>query len=101
MSDSESSVERYLAKSIKRLGGITRKFVSPGHSGVADRICFLPDGKVFFVEVKAIDGVETSIQQRERKRMLKFGQDAIIVYGKSGVDNWLCSMSPKHIIENQ
>ncbi len=92
MGISESSVERYLAERIKQLGGMTRKFVSPGHAGVADRICFLPDGKIFFVEIKMDDGVETSMQQRERRRMLDFGQNAVIVYGKSGVDSWLGSM---------
>lgn len=100
MGSAELSVERHLAERVKQLGGMTRKFVSPGHVGVADRICFFPDGRVFFVEVKTDDGVETSMQKRERLRMLEFGQIAIIVYGKAGVDQWLYSISSFNRIEN-
>lgn len=100
MGNQESLVERHLAARVKQLGGMTRKFVSPGHVGVADRICFFPSGKVFFVEVKTDDGVETSMQKRERKRMLEFGQTAVIVYGKVGVDQLLCSIMSLNRIEN-
>lgn len=100
MGNPESSVERHLAERVKQLGGMTRKFVSPGHVGVADRICFFPGGRIFFVEIKTDDGVETSVQERERKRMLKFGQTAIVVYGKVGVDQWLFSMSFFNRIED-
>lgn len=97
MGNPESSIERHLTERVKQLGGMTRKFISPGHAGVADRICFFPSGKVFFVEVKTNDGVETSVQKRERKRMLELGQRAIIVYGKTGVDQWLYFISNNSI----
>ena len=93
MSDSESSVEKYLNKRVKQLGGFTRKYISPEHVGVADRICFFPGGKVYFVEVKTDEGKQTSRQRRERERMLSLGQNADVIYGKSGVDQWSCCVS--------
>ena len=89
MSDSESSVEKHLNKRVEQLGGATRKYVSPGRAGVADRICFFPNGGLFFVEVKAEGGMETSAQCRERIRMQELGQSAIIVHGKNGVNQWI------------
>lgn len=49
----ESEVENYLKKNIERVGGLCLKFVSPGRSGVPDRLCLMPNGKSIFVEVKA------------------------------------------------
>lgn len=50
----EKEVERYLCQQVKRkLGGTALKFVSPGLSGVPDRIVLMPGGKVTFVETKA------------------------------------------------
>lgn len=50
----EKEVERYLCKQVKnRLGGMALKFVSPGMSGVPDRIILLPGARVCFVETKA------------------------------------------------
>ena len=49
----ESEIERQLAVSVKRLGGMAVKFVSPGLDGVPDRIILLPGRKIAFVELKA------------------------------------------------
>lgn len=49
----ESEVENYLKRNIERTGGMCLKFESPGFSGVPDRLCLMPNGKHFFVELKA------------------------------------------------
>lgn len=49
----EQKIERRLKKEIELIGGKALKFVSPGVSGVPDRIVLLPGGKVIFVELKA------------------------------------------------
>ena len=48
----EKDIENWLNKQIEQLGGLAFKFVSPGNPGVPDRIYILPDGKVWFVELK-------------------------------------------------
>lgn len=88
----ENKVERYLKSEVKKLGGETRKFVSPQHDGVADDLCFLPGGLLWLVEVKTIDGTESGPQERERIRMTKLGFRATIVYGEQQVDELIAEM---------
>ena len=49
----EKQIEQKLVKAVRSAGGIAPKFVSPGYSGMPDRIVLLPGGHVGFVEVKA------------------------------------------------
>ncbi len=49
----ESEIEKYLVDQVRCMGGLALKFVSPGHSGVPDRIIILPGGVVGFLELKA------------------------------------------------
>lgn len=61
----ESGLERKVCEYVRSLGGRAFKFVSPGCSGVPDRICVFPDGRIIFVELKRPgrkDGL--SVQQR-------------------------------------
>ena len=50
----ERSVERLLKKRVEEMipGAKCLKFVSPGYSGVPDRIILLPGGAVVFAELK-------------------------------------------------
>ncbi len=50
----ESQIEKNLCTRVKLLGKgvLCLKFVSPGCTGVPDRIILLPGGKVIFVELK-------------------------------------------------
>lgn len=50
---SEKQIEQSLVKTVKNMGGIAPKFVSPGFDGMPDRIVLLPHGLMAFVEVKA------------------------------------------------
>lgn len=89
----ERKVENYLDDQVKLLlGGVTRKYVSPQHDGVADRLVFLPGGLLWLVEVKTVDGKESEVQQRERTRMTELGFRATIVYGEQQVDELIAEM---------
>lgn len=85
----ENKVETYLKDEVKRVfGGETRKWVSPGHTGVPDQILFIPGFPVIFVEVKTTDGESSGTQIRERNRLKKIMTNSIFttVYGHAGVD---------------
>jgi hypothetical protein len=86
----ENKVEKYLDKEVQKLGGITRKWVSPGRDGVPDRIVIIK-GKVFFVEVKTTDGKLSDVQRRECDRLEDAGADVTVVYGDASVD-WFIEM---------
>ena len=81
----ENKVEKYLDSQVKELGGLTRKWVSPGRDGVPDRICII-DGHVYFVEVKTVDNKCSPVQIREQLRLSLAGAVVHTVHGEQGVD---------------
>ena len=68
--ESEKDTEAYLRDKVKTLGGRSYKWVSPGCSGVPDRIVILPAGKIFFVELKS-EGETSTILQKKRQAELE------------------------------
>ena len=53
----EIKIEDYLVKQINLRGGRAIKLPTPsGYAGVPDRLCVMPGGVVFFVEVKSSTG---------------------------------------------
>jgi len=66
----ESMVEKKLSAAVKKRGGMSVKFISPGLDGVPDRIVLLPKGKWAFVELKA-PGKEMRPLQLKRKSQLE------------------------------
>ena len=93
MKPSESDIEKRLRLGVKKLGGLCLKWVSPGFTGVPDRIILLPGGRVVFVELKAPGKHERPRQRivQEALRYLGF-----IVYSsvdsKEKVDRILASL---------
>lgn len=73
----EKYIENKLLETVKKMGGLCPKFVSPGFDGVPDRIVLLPQGKFAFVELKA-KGKKLRPLQVKRKRKLE--QLGILVY---------------------
>lgn len=66
----EKEVEAALVKAAKKRNGVALKFVSPGLSGVPDRLVLLPDGKIGFIELKA-PGKKMRLHQEKRKSQLE------------------------------
>ena len=84
----ESQIEAYLCKRVRELGGLCYKFVSPGRSGVPDRIVVY-SGSVYFVEVKSPTGVLTALQERELLRLTEQGVIAIAVNSTELIDEFI------------
>jgi hypothetical protein len=55
--------------------------VSPGYTGVPDRICFFPGGKIIFVEVKrpGLKDGRSARQKRVAEILTKLGHKVIRV----------------------
>ena len=85
----EKNVEAHLVKSVRRIGGIAYKFVSPAHRGVADRVVVLPGGAVWFVELKAEGGRLSPLQQVFQSEMARLGQNYACLWSKDHVDEWI------------
>ena len=82
----EKQVEGYLVKKVKGAGGIAAKWVSPGRSGVPDRIVFLPGGRIIFVEVKAPGKKLGPLQVHVKGQLESLGVDFRVVDSKEAVN---------------
>lgn len=81
----ERRIEEILIREVTKIGGRTYKWVSPGNSGVPDRIVFFPDGRVFFVELKTESGRLSAQQKIQINRLKNLKQKAYVVKGIAGL----------------
>lgn len=90
MTVSEQKVEEALVRGVKRLGGRALKFVSPGTTGVPDRLVLLPGGRSRFVELKRPRGGVLSARQRlTMKEFDALGHGFEVVSNFGEVEGWL------------
>ena len=85
----EKEIENYLVRKIKNKKGIAYKFTSPGNSGVPDRLCLLPNGKIFFVELKSPGKKPRALQVNQIRKITNLGQRVYVVDSKEMVDEVL------------
>jgi hypothetical protein len=73
----ENYYENKLRRKIRALGcgAVCLKFVSPGYTGVPDRIILLPGGHVIFVELKQPGKVERERQRYVQSVLRRLGFD--------------------------
>lgn len=85
----ESVIEAYLREQTRLLGGRAFKFISPGNSGVPDRLVLLPGGQAFFVELKAPGRTSTDLQLLQQGRITELGFDVSVIDSKVKVDEFI------------
>lgn len=61
----EKELEAKLVRAIKARGGFALKWVSPGTTGLPDRIILLPGARIAFVEMKRPKGSRVSALQNK------------------------------------
>lgn len=90
----EKTVEDYLVKEVKRIGGKAPKWVSPGNTGVPDRIVLLPGGRTYYIECKRPKGSIISARQKLwRKYLIDLGHNIRQTYTKEEVDAFIEEVS--------
>ncbi|BBK61532.1 MULTISPECIES: VRR-NUC domain-containing protein [Erysipelotrichales] len=77
----EKEIEQKLVDTVKKHGGICPKFVSPGFSGMPDRIVLLPKGKFAFVELKAPNKKPRPLQVARHKLLMGLGFRVYVIDG--------------------
>lgn len=86
----ESTVEKRLCKKVKNeLQGWALKFISPGFSGVPDRIVLLPGGRIYFVELKAPGKEMRRIQKRIAEKIESLGFKVLTIDTPEKVDAYI------------
>lgn len=87
--DSEKYIERYLCQQVQGRGGLSLKYSNPGLIGFPDRICLLPGGVVFWVELKSRGRKPTRIQQIRIAALRALGQQVHVIDSISQIDDLL------------
>ena len=85
----EKEIERYFCKRVKAKGGFAYKFRSITQVGVADRIAFLPNGKIIMVELKQPKGRLSALQRIFAEEMRSVGAPYVCLWSKEDVDAFI------------
>nr|DAW32986.1 MAG TPA: Nuclease [Caudoviricetes sp.] len=85
----EKDIEKKLISQTKQRHGKAYKFVSPGNSGVPDRIVVLPGGKVGFCELKRPGGKTSKLQDVQIGKLKSLGCFVRVVDIYEGVSDFL------------
>lgn len=103
----ESAIEALLVRAVHQAGGRCYKWVSPGNSGVPDRIVILPDSRVIFVELKTETGRTSALQDWQIGTLRGLGQAVRVLHGRREVELFIqrevmrCNTSPTTIRKSQ
>ncbi len=74
----ESYIEKKVCEYAKSLDWFCKKWKSPSHRGVPDRICF-KNGRVILIEFKAPGKKPTPFQKRIHEKFLEKGQKVEVI----------------------
>ena len=89
----ERLIEQKLRNGVRIKGGLALKFISPGTAGVPDRIVLLPDGKVFFVELKAPGKYMSPKQIKMAGVFARLGHQVRVINSMEDVQEFLDEIS--------
>jgi len=87
--ESEKDLERKLCAEVKKLGGWAIKLLSSQITGLPDRICLLPSGKIFFVEMKSTGKKPTKIQAIVHNRLRALGFEVYVIDTNEKINNFI------------
>ena len=85
----ESALEKKFANQVKSRGGYSRKWVSPSHRGVPDRLVIWPGGRVHFIELKTERGSLSRLQELEHRRIKAAGGEVFVLHGWAECEQYL------------
>lgn len=75
----EKEIEEKLSRAVRSLGGICPKFVSPGFSGMPDRLILLPGGRLAFAELKAPGKKPRPLQLARHRQLRRLGFTVYVI----------------------
>jgi len=86
----EKAIEQRLTDEIKRIGGRSYKWESPGNNGVPDRIVVLPKGRIYFIELKKPrNGRTAALQKLQHARLKELGTDVRLIKNLEQVEEFI------------
>lgn len=88
----ENVIEKRLKKEIEKIGGKALKFVSPGMSGMPDRIVLSPPGKIVFVELKAPGKKRRKLQEYRARELQNLGFEVECIDSIEGIKKFIAGL---------
>lgn len=89
MKESEKVLEKKLREKVKELGGLAVKLSADHLVGIPDRMCLMPGGEVFFVEVKTTGEKPRLIQIKVMERLVDLGFKVYVIDSSEKLENML------------
>ena len=77
--NSEKVIEKRLNEEVSKMGGWSVKLSAVYVAGLPDRMILLPDGIIFFVEVKSTGKKPTKIQQHIHEKIRRLGFEVYVI----------------------
>lgn len=90
----ERDIEQRLKIRVEKAGGWCLKFLS-SVSGVPDRICLFPGGKIVFVELKRKGGKPRPLQERQIRKIRELGFRVEVIDSKEGIEKLIRGIGEK------
>lgn len=87
----ERDIERKLKRQVESAGGWCLKFIS-SVSGVPDRLCLFPEGKIVFVELKRHGEKPRPLQLRQIGKIRKLGFRVEVIDSEEGIEELIRSL---------
>ena len=91
----ERDIEKRLKDEVKKRGGIAPKWVSPGMSGVPDRLILLPKSKIAFAETKAPGEKPRQLQVSRHRLLRRLGFKVYVIDRKEDIEGVLDEIEGK------
>jgi len=89
LKESEKNLERKLVAEVKALKGWAIKLLPFQVTGLPDRLCLLPRGKAYFVEMKSEGQKPNTIQRVIHKRLEALGFKVWILDTTEKINNFI------------
>ena len=99
VTESEKVIEQKLREAVEGIGGKAVKLTSQLHRGLPDRLILLPEGQVFFVEVKTTGRKPTKLQLAVHRDLRAMGFSVYIVDSTAGAEKAVALMNRAVISE--
>ena len=85
--ESEKLLERKLREKVAKVGGWSIKLLSTHLTGLPDRLCLFPGGKIVFVEVKTTGQKTRKIQQKVHEKLRGLGFVVEVISKSKHIDD--------------
>ena len=84
--ESEKVIERKLVAEVKAAGGWAIKLLATQVTGLPDRMVLLPEGRMFFVELKSTGKRPSNIQEFVHEKLRGLGFRVYVIDSKEAAE---------------